>query len=40
VVDFGVHNFLFLKKLMQIFDVLGMKISPFEGRRQKEKPKP
>jgi hypothetical protein len=36
VVDFGVHNFPFSKILMQIFDALGMQISPFEGRRQEE----
>jgi hypothetical protein len=34
--DFGVQNFLFSEFLMQIFDVLGMQISPFEGRRQKK----
>jgi hypothetical protein len=33
VVDFGVHSFPFLEFLMQIFDVLGMQINPFEGRR-------
>ncbi len=34
--DFGVHSFPFSKNLMQIFDGLGMQISPFEGRKQEE----
>jgi hypothetical protein len=42
VLDFRVHNFPFLEFLMQIFDVLGMQISPFKGTRQEKylNPKP
>jgi len=36
VVDFGIHNFRFSKILKQIFDVLGMQISPFESRRREK----
>jgi hypothetical protein len=36
VEDFGVHRFPLSKNLMQIFDGLGMQISPFEGRKQEE----
>ncbi len=42
MLDFRVHNFPFLEFLMQIFDVLGMQISPFKGTRQEKylNPKP
>ncbi len=33
---YGIHNFPFSQFLMQIFDVLGMQISPFESRKQEE----
>jgi hypothetical protein len=36
VVDFAAHNLFFLEFLMQLFGVLGMQISPFEGRRQEK----
>jgi hypothetical protein len=36
VVDFGVYHFIFSEFLMQLFDVLGTQISPFEFRRQEE----
>ncbi len=36
MVDFGVHNFFISEILMQIVDVLGMKISPFESRKQEK----
>jgi hypothetical protein len=32
----GIHNFLFSQFLMQVCDVLGMQISPFECRKQEE----
>ncbi len=36
MIDFGVHNFPVLEFWMQIFDILGMQINPFESRRQEE----